>query len=350
MSPAHRFLHAEAGGARLLPAGFPHPRTVTRPTSNLIRKGINASTDLSKGEKRMLSEICCFVVVGKKQVCDAKNAHFVSECLIAKDSVARILARLETKQLVTVDPGKEQGNKRLIWPTRKALALFMTAEQLAELAPAEEAGTLSTFSATPIDVIMQTLSTFVDTPIDFLQGGLSTFSGEAIDFLRASLLIVKEKYLESIGKEEAPGLPSSPVAEVVVEENATQPASPAPVALAPRGPRPGVHDEPADCTTADQTPLLNKPETFKAACLDMDRAAYAGIDFEHYRKEILFDSREANISLPAYRWRIRIRRWLANAAADKAGLRLASSGPLTPTAGVGNLAARTAKQNENEYL
>jgi hypothetical protein len=173
---------------------------VSRLKSTTIRKAVNACAELNKGEKRILAEVCTFVYFGKNGVCDATNQHFVTECLVVKDTVGRILARLESKGYLRIDLGKERGNQRLLWPTTKALALYLTpAEITAALAsetahePAED---LSTKVDTPIDEIWEVLSTLVDTPIDFSGVDLSTFHGGAIDFLRDALLIVRERVIE----------------------------------------------------------------------------------------------------------------------------------------------------------
>jgi hypothetical protein len=64
------------------------------------------------------------------------------------------------------------------------------------------------------------------------------------------------------------------------------------------------------------------PAVFQAACLDLN-PAYAGLDFEHYRLEMRFDSLEKGLKLMPYEWRKRLRHWLANAKASRNGLLLA---------------------------
>lgn len=122
----------------------------------------------------------------------------------------------------------------------------------------------------------------------------------------------------------APSPSSAAEVDFSSRKNTPQPASQSPVpGTEGGGRRAGVHDDPEQLTDADHCPLLNNPATFRAACLDID-PAYAGIDFEHYRLEILFDSREAKLVLMPYAWRKRLRRWLSNAKNTKSGLLLAA--------------------------
>jgi hypothetical protein len=114
------------------------------------------------------------------------------------------------------------------------------------------------------------------------------------------------------------------------KKNTSPPESPSPVAgteggagRAPRWPA----DE-AQLTDAAHAPLLNEPAVFQAACLDLN-PAYAGLDFEHYRLEMRFDSLEKGLKLMPYEWRKRLRHWLANAKTSRAGLLLAAVPGLT---------------------
>lgn len=158
----------------------------------------------------------------------------------------------------------------------------------------------------------------------------------------------EENKTSSVGENRDEEVAASSPAEPE-ENNTPHPENQHPLPLTPGGRRGGPHDEPAQMTGADQTPMLTTPALFKAVCLDIS-LDYRTINFEHYRQEILFDSRDEQLVLMPYQWRKRIRRWLENAKKSKSGLLQASSTPSTPTAGVGSLAQRQQQQAEKNYL
>jgi len=136
-----------------------------------------------------------------------------------------------------------------------------------------------------------------------------------------TIIYKEEDKTSSVVKEEEEGAAPSPAP---IEKRITsQPESKKPEPKTEGGRAPSVHADDAQLTTADACSLLANPHIFKSACLNINRD-YTGIDFEHYRQEMLFDSREKKLELLPYEWRKRLRNWLTNAKGSRNGLIMAA--------------------------
>lgn len=181
---------------------------MSRPKQYPIAARIRECADLRGNEKPLLIEICIMYTLGTRKICDAKNQHFVEVLGIDKDTISRILQRLVTKGFVEVDPGKERGNSRVIWPTEHALALYLSPAEIDALRGENHANLPIDDLRVAIDEYRAILSTICRYPIDEMPIGVSTNRRLTIDESSFALLLVKEftfNLIES-GRKKSPAL------------------------------------------------------------------------------------------------------------------------------------------------
>jgi DNA-binding transcriptional ArsR family regulator len=288
-----------------------------------IRQKLAALKLLPAGPKATLIEVCELFENGKQDSCWVTNSGLAERLGTHPVTVSRHLLWLCEAGLLDVRHRPELGNRRELTPTLATRAAYVQEDTSAiqELLyrraashPKNQPGALS-----------EPLRPSYHPPKTLLAKAQEGLSDTAKSCLRPRT--TNRQPSDEVEREPASSPSSSEEKKITSAKVTTLPESqsksPVPGTEGGAGRAPSVHAEEVQLTDAAHAPLLNVPAVFQAACLDLN-PAYAGIDFEHYRLEMRFDSLEKGLQLTPYAWRKRLRHWLANAKSSRNGLLLAA--------------------------
>ncbi|WP_167856338.1 helix-turn-helix domain-containing protein [Hymenobacter metallicola] len=231
----------------------------------------------------------------------ARDEYFAERYKIGKRSVGDALKWLEDNGWITRELDNSARNKRNLLPTEKATLLLGKSLRISQPLAEEHAKS----AITSCEIRMESMRN---------PQGLHAKSAD----INTSL---NKRGNQSKNEEEGTSSPSS--AQAFDKKVTSQPASQNPVPGTEGGAALPAADAVADATDADGALVLTNPKIFRAACLELN-PAYATIDFEHYRLEILFEARGQKLRKTAYEWRKYLRHWLNNSKKSRDGLILAA--------------------------